>query len=271
MSEKSFAHKPKRACGQNFLTVPYYIHRIAESVLAGPSDSVVEIGPGKGALTESLLTRFPSLECVEFDRDLVPLLKEKFKETTLRIHQADFLLFDTNLLKAPVHYAGNLPYNAGAYILKKCLLDTEKTASVCFMLQREVVQRICSGPKSSDYGFLSVFCQYFGKPEMLFVVPPGAFFPVPKIDSAVFRLVLDPILAARIPGPQLEEFFAFVSRGFSMRRKMLAKVLSFKDDPEARRIIETGLEASGIIVSARAEELPVEKWILLFNNLKQMN
>ncbi len=268
MQEKTFAHRPKRACGQNFLTVPYYINRIAESVFAAASDAVLEIGPGKGALTEALLSRFLSLICVEFDRDLVPKLREKFAASPVTFHQADFLHFDLSQVPSPLHYAGNLPYNAGALILKKCLLDTKRTASVTFMLQREVVQRICSAPRSSDYGFLSVFCQYFGKPELLFVVPPGAFFPPPKIDSAVFRLIVDKTLSSRLPSDQLEPFFAFVSKGFSMRRKMLAKVLSFNGKPEDRLVIEDALDKSGIIKSARAEELSVEMWLLLYSNLK---
>jgi 16S rRNA (adenine1518-N6/adenine1519-N6)-dimethyltransferase len=129
---------------------------------------------------------FPGFHCVELDTDVLEILKSKLKDDRYTIHISDVLAFDFFKAGFPLHVTGNLPYSIGAMIIKKTLLYGNDILSCTFMVQLEVAERIVSGPNSKTNGFLSIFCSFFGKPKLLFHVPPGAFFPGPKVDSSVF-------------------------------------------------------------------------------------
>ncbi|MDG5815052.1 16S rRNA (adenine(1518)-N(6)/adenine(1519)-N(6))-dimethyltransferase RsmA [Chitinispirillales bacterium ANBcel5] len=255
---------PKKQLGQHFLIAPSYAKRIAEAVPCCNSEcKVLEIGPGRGALSVPLKERCPAFHLVEVDKDVLESLTRKLGEGEYTLHRADVMKFDYGLVGFPLHVVGNLPYNIGACIIKKTLLYGSKVKTCTFMVQREVAQRIVSGPHSRDNGFLSIFCQFFGTVKILFNVPPGAFFPPPRVDSSVFQVVVDPNVEEKLSPEHWERFFAFVDSGFSMRRKQLAKILSVKYG-KRRLYYESVLEQIGIDKLSRPEDLDVSLWLELF-------
>lgn len=180
-------HIPRRRFGQNFLVSPGVIRKIVDAVAPRAGDTVVEIGPGLGALTEPLLERVEQLHVVEIDRDLIARLRQRFPPERLVIHEGDALAFDFGALKGagPLKIVGNLPYNISSPLLFHLADYGDRVAEMHFMLQKEVVDRMVAAPATADYGRLSVMLQYRYYMERLFIVPPGSFNPAPKVDSAV--------------------------------------------------------------------------------------
>jgi 16S rRNA (adenine1518-N6/adenine1519-N6)-dimethyltransferase len=252
---------PKKQLGQHFLTAVSYAERIAKSVGACQDEHVLEIGPGKGALSIHLKNLYPFFHCVEIDADLIAGLSRKLGAGTWTLHHCDALTFDFAKAGFPLHVVGNLPYSIGAMIIRKALSYGENILSCTFMVQREVAQRIAAKPHSRQMGFLSIFCQFFGTPKILFTVPPGAFFPKPAVDSAVIRLVVDKNLEGKLPSRLWEDFFGFVDRGFRMRRKMLVNVLGHNGGRERYAGILAQMENGA---RARAEDLGPNEWLELY-------
>lgn len=257
------AAKPK--LGQHFLTAPSYAKRIAESIPAGTGERVLEIGAGTGALSIYIQSRFPDFHLVELDRNLITRLREKLGKGSWTLHAADVLKLDFSEIGFPLHVAGNLPYGLTGAIVRKTLMYGSAIASCTFMVQREVAQRITGGFGTRGCGFLTVFCNYFGVPRMLFHVPPGAFFPPPKVRSSVFRIIIQPEFAARLPRAQWEDFFGFVSTGFMQRRKKLVKALRGRVD--TKRCVEA-LQVAGLDESVRAERLTTEQWVEIYRMVR---
>ena len=256
---------PKKQLGQHFLTAPSYAQRIANAVTSAPGEQVVEIGPGRGALSTFLLNRYPALHLIEVDADVIPVLQQKLNATTYTLHQASVLDFDFSTIGFPLHVVGNLPYNIGAMIIKKVLLYGSQIKSCTFMVQREVAERIVAQPHTKAMGFLSVFCQFFGCVQLLFRVPPGAFFPPPKIDSAVFQiLVKGNVETARLPREHWVPFFKLIDCAFGMRRKILLNPVG---RVHTKRVVEQAMVAVEIPLLSRAEDLSVEQWVLLYKQL----
>jgi 16S rRNA (adenine1518-N6/adenine1519-N6)-dimethyltransferase len=259
--------KPKKRLGQHFLTAPAIAKKIADAIPAGPDDNVLEIGPGRGALSVHLKARFPRFHLVEIDKDVIPGLAAKLGDGQWVLHECDALKFDYCEAGTPLHVTGNLPYSIGALIIKKTLLHTPSIVSCTFMVQREVAQRIVSPAHCKQYGFLSIFCQFFGRPRILFHVSPGAFFPKPKIESSVFQLIVGNGPFKRLEREQWEIFFKFVDKGFGMRRKTLVNSLG-SSGPKA---LYTGLlHDLGINALARPEDLSVEEWLLLYEKVRSL-
>ncbi|MDR0305586.1 MAG: 16S rRNA (adenine(1518)-N(6)/adenine(1519)-N(6))-dimethyltransferase RsmA [Chitinispirillales bacterium] len=256
---------PKKHLGQHFLTAPAFAKRIAEAVPAsGSQEKVLEIGPGRGALSVYLLERFPKLHLVEIDKDAISALRGKLGDSGgYSIHNEDVMKFDFSLAGFPLHVVGNLPYNIGALIIKKTLLYTPGILSCTFMVQREVAERIVSGPNSKRNGFLSIFCQFFGKAKLLFHVPPGAFFPRPNVDSSVFQIIIDTNVESKLESALLNDFFSFVDNGFSMRRKQLAKTLAVKRGRD-KEFYCGELRQMGMDPALRPEDLDVSGWLDLY-------
>lgn len=257
-------HQARKRFGQNFLVSPGVIRKIVDAVAPRPGDTVVEIGPGLGALTAPLLERVERLHVVEIDRDLIARLRERFPPERLVIHAGDALKFDFGALSGagPLKIVGNLPYNISSPLLFHLAECADRVAEMHFMLQKEVVDRMVAEPGGGDYGRLSVMLQYRFYMERLFVVPPGAFNPAPKVDSAVVRMIPrdgqkvgagetvdDPALFARL-----------AAAAFSQRRKMLRNTLREFGG-------EALLEAHGLAPTARAEELAVADFVRLANAL----
>ena len=185
-------HRARKRFGQNFLTDPNTVRRIIDAVRPGPDDTVVEIGPGLGALTEPLLAVLPRLHVVEIDRDLIARLRQRHEPDRLVIHEGDALAFDFGVLGQQLKVVGNLPYNISTPLLFHLAGFAAQVREMTFMLQKEVVMRMVAEPGGGDYGRLSVMLQYRFDMLRLFDVPPGAFRPAPKVTSSIVRMVPKP-------------------------------------------------------------------------------
>ncbi len=244
------------------MTSPHIAQKIVDAIPAGAGERVLEIGPGRGALSVHLTERFSDLYLVEKDKDIIGVLKQNLGQGNCTIFQADALDFDFGQIGFPLHVVGNLPYVVGALIIKKTLLYGSGIRSFTFMVQREVGERIVSLPHRKTNGFLAIFCQYFGTAELLFEVEPEAFFPKPKIFSAVVQIIPDQVSLSRLPQEQWLPFFAFVTRGFSQRRKKLSNVLGRGTGKQA--LLETVLGEMGLNPLSRPEDLGIDEWLRLF-------
>ena len=257
-------HQARKRFGQNFLVSPGVIRKIVDAVAPRAADTVVEIGPGLGALTDPLLAQLEHLHVVEIDRDLIIRLRERFGPERLTIHEGDALKFDFGALKGagPLKIVGNLPYNISSPLLFHLADYGDRVAEMHFMLQKEVVDRMVAAPGTGDYGRLSVMLQVRFYMERLFIVPPGSFNPAPKVDSAVVRMIPLPTPKVDADGTLSDpELFAkLVATAFSQRRKMLRNTL--KDFGG-----EALLEEQCLLPTARAEELAVKDFIRLANAL----
>jgi 16S rRNA (adenine1518-N6/adenine1519-N6)-dimethyltransferase len=246
--------RAKKRFGQHFLTDKHYLARIADAIAPQPSDSMVEIGPGTGILTEELAARLAHLHVIEIDRDLAADLAARFPEGKLTVHRADALDFDFAALPAPLRVVGNLPYNVSTPILFTVAAIAGRLQDAVFMLQKEVVERMVAAPDTEAYGRLSVMLQYRFAMALLFRVPPGAFTPPPKVDSAV--VLMKPLPADR-PRARDEELFAkIVMAAFSQRRKTLRNAVR-------ALVAEEGFAKAGIDPQRRGETLSVAEFIAL--------
>ncbi len=215
--------KAKKALGQHFLVDTHYIARIVAAIQPRASDRMVEIGPGPGALTGPLLTTLSHLDVVEVDREMVARLRDAFSPERLTIHAIDALIFNFADLGHGLRVVGNLPYNISTPLLFHLATMAESVADMTFMLQKEVVDRMAAAPDTPDYGRLTVMLQSRFKVTKLFTVPPGAFQPPPKVDSAIVRLV--PLAPEQVPYRNAAAFAEVVARAFGQRRKTLRNTL----------------------------------------------
>ena len=257
-------HAARKRFGQNFLVSDGVIRKIVDAVAPRVGDTVVEIGPGLGALTEPLLERIDHLHVVEIDRDLIARLRQRFPPERLSIHEGDALEFDFGSLKGDgrLKIVGNLPYNISSPLLFRLVRFAPLVHDMHFMLQREVVERMVAEPGSKDYGRLSVMLRYHFHMERLFIVPPGAFNPPPKVDSAIVRLI--PVDRSKVGAEDTARkpdiFARVVATAFSQRRKMLRNTLRDLAN-------EAQLMSLGIAPTARAEDIAVADYIRLANFL----
>ncbi len=250
-------HRARKRFGQNFLHDRGIIDRIVRAIGPKPGDRLVEIGPGLGALTLPLLQGAGRLEVVELDRDLIPKLHETAAgHGELTVHSADALKFDFCALAGDgkLRVAGNLPYNISTPLIFHLLDQARCIRDMHFMLQKEVVDRLAAPPDCKDYGRLSVMVQYRCKVERLFTVPPGAFTPAPKVDSAIVRLLPYDTPPVAVRDVALLE--KVVAQAFGQRRKTLRNTLKGLVDPAA-------MEACGIDPSRRAETLTLAEFAAL--------
>jgi len=257
-------HKARKRFGQNFLHDERVINRIVRAINPLPKDNIVEIGPGQGALTEPLLDACDgSLQVVELDRDLIPILRVKFfNAKNLQIHESDALKFDFGSLaqQAPLRVVGNLPYNISTPLMFHLLTFGTQIKDMHFMLQKEVVARICAEPGNSDYGRLTVMMQYYCDTEYLFTVGPGAFNPAPKVDSAIVRLV--PKDASLLTATDATDFSDLVRQSFSQRRKTLKNNLK-------GWLTGDDITAVGIEPSLRPERVSLPDFVALSNRYSE--
>ncbi len=244
----------RKRFGQHFLQDPEYVRRILTAFAATADDVVVEIGPGGGALTDSLANAVGQLIAVEIDRDLAAWLRQRYADKgNVDIHCADALTTDYAAFGQRLRIVGNLPYNVSTPLLFHLSAARRAIHDALFMLQKEVVDRIVAPPGDKRRGRLSVMLQCHWDAESLFRVPPGAFRPPPKVDSAIVRLTPRPSAVA----PGLEARFEQLVRvAFGQRRKTLRRSL--------RGVMsEDALRAADIDPGARPETLSVEDFARL--------
>ncbi len=256
-----FRTDAKKRLGQNFLHDRGVIDAIVLAIDPKPGDHIVEIGPGQGALTLPLLDRHGALTAIEFDRDLLqPLTAAAQGHGDLSLVNADVLKVDFTALAGgrPLRLVGNLPYNLSSPILFHALEHADAVIDMHFMLQKEVVERMAAAPGSKVYGRLSVMLQAFCSVTPLLQVPPGAFQPAPKVDSAVVRLV--PHVRANIGIDDPARFAQVVRAAFGQRRKTLRNALSGVADT-------SDIESAGLRPDMRAEQIAVNEFIRLANGL----
>ncbi|MGD9660064.1 MAG: 16S rRNA (adenine(1518)-N(6)/adenine(1519)-N(6))-dimethyltransferase RsmA [Porticoccaceae bacterium] len=263
MTDNRSVHRPHQArkrFGQNFLVDSHIIEKIVNTVKPSAKDNLVEIGPGQGAITAPILERAGRLQAVELDRDLARLLKEKFSAINgFVLHEGDALDFDFSTLAAEgrLRIVGNLPYNISTPLIFHLLGFADHIEDMHFMLQKEVVDRMAAEPGSKVYGRLSVIVQYYCQVLSVFDVPPSAFRPAPKVDSAIVRLIPRRHHIA-LSNPQF--FHNLVRTAFQQRRKTLRNAL--KQLPGA-----WNMDKITIDLSRRPETLSVAEFASLSNQL----
>lgn len=268
--------RAKKSLGQNFLVDERVTKRIVSAFAPREHETVIEIGPGRGALTSHLIERAGRLVAVEFDRYLVPLLEEKFgARDDFALIQADALTVDYCSIISPAQKArviANLPYYISTAILQKLIEERACLTEMVLMLQREVVERITAPPASSERGYLSVLVEAYCETETLFDVAPGSFHPQPKVWSTVVRLRLRERMKVEARDEQL--LWRIVSTGFAQRRKTILNNLRHAPE-ELRERIERGggtklvLETAAIEESRRAETLSLEEWAQLSRTIEK--
>jgi 16S rRNA (adenine1518-N6/adenine1519-N6)-dimethyltransferase len=252
-------HNPRRRFGQNFLIDHGIIAAIVSAIAPQRGDTVVEIGPGLGALTEPLLARLDHLHVVEIDRDLIARLKKQHRPERLAIHEGDALAHDFAAIGHDLRLVGNLPYNISTPLLFHLADYGNHVRDMHFMLQKEVVERMVAQPGSSDFSRLSVMLQYRFHLEWLLDVPPESFDPPPKVQSAVVRLI--PRAAAELTAKNPARFAHVVQTAFAQRRKMLRNTLKGILD-------DAGFAALDITPTLRPEDLAVGDYVRIANYLE---
>jgi 16S rRNA (adenine1518-N6/adenine1519-N6)-dimethyltransferase len=254
-------HIARKRFGQNFLHDQHVLGSITDSINPREGDAMVEIGPGLAAMTDQLLRSLKHMHVVELDRDLVARLEKRYPPERLTIHSCDALKFDFGSIPVPdgqkLRVVGNLPYNISSPLLFHLAEYVDRVQDQHFMLQKEVVERMVAEPGSKVYGRLSVMLQWRYHMQLLFVVPPEAFDPPPKVESAIVRMipVAQPLACDR------QTLEAVVQKAFSQRRKVIRNCLS-------GMFTEEQIIAVGIAPTARPETVGLEGYVALANLLK---
>ena len=253
-------HIARKRFGQNFLTDDGVLHQIIRGIGPGKDDVMVEIGPGLAAMTNLLLQAMPHMHVVELDRDLVARLKKSYPAERLTVHEGDALKFDFLSIPVPegkkLRVVGNLPYNISSPLLFHLATISEHVLDQHFMLQKEVVQRMVAAPGSKEYGRLSVMLQWRYQMDLLFIVPPTAFDPPPKVESAIVRMM-------PLPEPlncdqhKLEQV---VTKAFSQRRKVIRNCM-------VGMFTENDLVNAGIDPQTRPETVALAQYVNLARTL----
>lgn len=270
----------KKSFGQNFLIDQNYITKIISALDPQPDEIIVEIGAGRGALTEVLLESGANVLAIELDKDLIPVLEEKFgKFENFTLIEEDALNLDFHELtanerqEATVKLVANLPYYISTAILQKLTGQREVFSEMILMFQREVVERITAEPGNKERGFLTVLCEAFFDADKLFDVPPNAFRPVPKVWSAVVKFI--PKITNRMIGDE-ECFKELIGIAFRQKRKTLLNNLKNAADimyknSASKDEIAALLKNAEIDPNRRAETLSLEEWIKLDNLFEREN
>jgi len=251
--------RPKKSLGQHFLKDGHIAVQIVEALGSGAGQPVVEIGPGTGVLTHHLVKQEIDLKVVELDRDSVAYLKTHFPTLKDGLIEGDVLAMDWDFYGGkPFHVIGNFPYNISSQIFFKVLEHRDMVVEVVGMLQKEVAERIASKKGNKVYGILSVLLQAYYDIELLFTVPPGVFFPPPKVMSAVVRLRRNGTIKLDCDE---KRFKAIVKQGFQNRRKTLRNALKGLNLPPSISSME--------LLGLRAEQLSVADFVFLTQQIEK--
>ena len=275
-SVQTSSRKPR--LGQHFLASETAARRIIEALGDVADATVLEIGPGHGAITDTLARKARRLIAVELDRVLSAQLRMRFsQQPNVEIIEGDILTIELdtvfgakpgslrtglNFAPEPARVVGNLPYYITSDILLRLLEYHRYFSTIVIMVQKEVADRLAASAGSRDYGLLSATAQLYGRVEKLFTIPPGAFSPAPKVQSAVVRITIKPRWEAL--GVSEAEFIAFLKLSFGMKRKTIWNNLKARYDED---VLRAALTKNGIKASVRAEALPLERTAALFRAL----
>jgi len=262
MSGEKFSHRARKRFGQNFLTDTSILEKIVKAISPKPSEKIIEIGPGQGALTELLLANEVDLHAIEIDRDLAAFLRDKYANIShFHLHENDVLKVDFDSLMSPAQpgrIIGNLPYNISTPLIFRLLKYLPSIKDMLFMLQLEVVERMAAKPGSKNYGRLSIMVQYYCQVEKLFNVPSSAFSPAPKVESAIVKLTPNQQATNQLNSP--EQLTNLLRQAFAQRRKTLRNNLS-------SLISAKELELLGINPSLRPENLSLDDYVKICKHL----
>ena len=251
--------KHKKRLGQHFLHDKNIINKIISNLAINIKDNFIEIGPGEGALTTPLLEEVESIILIEKDRDLIPILENKYNHRKVKIVNQDILKCElSNLIKENTRIVGNLPYNISTEIIFRLLPFAKDIKDLHFMLQKEVVDRIVAAPGTKIYGRLSVMTQVYFTVKKLFNISPNVFTPKPKVDSAYIRLVPKDYIFDSLEHEQ--KFKGIVNTVFSARRKMIKTSLKGIIDSQS-------LQTISIEPNSRPEILSVQNYIDISKNV----
>ncbi|MCC1496630.1 16S rRNA (adenine(1518)-N(6)/adenine(1519)-N(6))-dimethyltransferase RsmA [Alcanivorax sp. 1008] len=258
-------HQARKRFGQHFLTDTALVEKMVRAIAPTDEQIVVEIGPGQGALTLPLLDRIQHLQVVELDRDLITELERRIAKQRITIHSADALKFDFSSLAQNgqrVRVVGNLPYNISTPLMFHLLDQVDVIEDMCFMLQKEVVDRLVASPGTADWGRLSVMIQYYCQNDYLFFVPPTAFSPPPKVDSAVVRLT--PYRQLPHPADDVDVLRRVVAQAFTQRRKVISNGLkSFLTSEQ--------IAAAGVDPGLRPDSIGLAGFVSLANQVSRLS
>lgn len=256
--------RAKKALGQNFLVDGNVIDNIIKAAQVGAEENVLEVGPGRGALTALLAEKAAQVVAVEWDRDLVPLLKEGVgSKANVEVVHGDILRVDLPGLLCPVRQGrwkvvANLPYNISSQVLFKFIENRPLFSELILMLQKEVGERLLAPPSTKEYGVLTVLCRLVFDIEKVFLVKPSSFRPIPKVDSIVLRFRVLP--ANRLDVGDEKLFRIIVKASFSQRRKTLWNCLKGIDLLSESSMLEQVFEKSGIDRTRRGETLSLQEF-----------
>lgn len=253
--------RPSKAMGQNFLHDPAIVQRIIAAADIQPTDTVVEIGPGLGAMTTELVKVAGRVVTIELDHELAQRLQQTLPD--VEVVEADALDVDVDaLVDGPYLLVANLPYSVGTAIVRRWQELPHPPRTLTVMLQREVVERMAAAPP--DMALLSVGVQFYGSPTLLFHIDGAAFYPVPRVESSVIQITSHP---TPLPLAEHRPFFRVVAAGFAARRKQLLNTLAHGLHLE-REVIREVLESAQIAPELRAERLTVEDWLRVYAALR---
>ncbi len=260
---QSGAFLPKKSLGQNFLVHPGIVRRIIEACDLQPTDIVLEIGPGKGALTYLLSDHVKHVIAIEKDNQLAQQLKESFEGTNVDVIHADILKYPFKDLPDNVKIVGNLPYNIATPIIEKVLKHREQFHAFYMTVQLEYGQRITAQPNTKSYGSFSCFVQYYANPKILFKIKNSAFQPIPKVQSCFLRLDLPKKLKYKVNDERF--LFTVIRASFGQRRKTIENSLSGILE---KKKVSAILETLKIDPKLRAENLTLKDYIHISNTIK---
>lgn len=266
---------PSKRLGQHFLRDRNTIQRIIEALNPQPNETIIEIGPGTGALTSTLIERAGRVVAVEFDNKLAPLLSDQFANAAnFKLVMADALTTDFCAEIQPATSArlvANLPYNISTAILQRLIAQRSCLEDMVLMLQREVVERVLAPAGTTDRGFISVLVEAYCETEKLFDVAPGAFRPPPKVWSSVMRLKFRPRMNAEVADQNL--LWETVSAGFAQKRKTILNNLRHSPGRLQETLKKNGgasivLCKAGVDLQRRAETLTVDEWARIVQSME---
>jgi 16S rRNA (adenine1518-N6/adenine1519-N6)-dimethyltransferase len=262
------AHVPRRSLGQHFLIDKNIVHKIVRLAELQPGETVLEIGPGRGILTEALLDSSGLVVAVELDAALCAHLRATLgRRSNFRLVEGDALTFDYAQVPSPFLVVANLPYYVSTPLLFRLLEDRRRIDRLVLMLQEEVVARLAAAPGGRDYGALSIAAQFYCEVRQAFRVPPTCFRPKPQVGSAV--VVLTPLRKPRVSVADEAFFFRIVRAGFAHRRKALPN--SLRDEGFEGAPTAAALEQASIDPRRRAETLSIEEFAALTDALLSLS